>query len=179
MLQFIYLYGKQLRLSGFDPLFYFKGMLSDTVIIEKVGSVLAPIVADERLELVELEFRPVGKRWLLRVFIDKEGGVTIDDCAYVSRELSRILDVEDIIAHPYTLEVSSPGLTRTLKKAEEFARCKGKLCRIVVRGTVEGKSEFRGTIGEVGADEVMITEKTTTFTIPICAIKKAHLELEI
>jgi ribosome maturation factor RimP len=154
-------------------------MLSDTVIIEKIANIVAPIVDDMRLELVEVEFKPANKRWLLRIYIDKEGGVTIDDCAYVSRELARHLDVEDIIAQPYTLEVSSPGLTRPLKKSEDFIRNKGKTCRVITREAVAGKNEFMGEIGEATADKVEIKEKIGIFTIPIYAIKKAHLEFEL
>jgi ribosome maturation factor RimP len=154
-------------------------MLSDTVIIEKIANILAPIVDDERLKLVEIEFKPANKRWLLRIYIDKDGGVTIDDCAYVSRELARHLDVEDFIVQPYTLEVSSPGLTRPLKKSEDFVRNKGKTCRIITREAVAGKNEFLGEIGEATADKVDIKEKIGIFTIPIYAIKKAHLEFEL
>ncbi len=164
---------------GSTRFFILNGMLSDTVIIEKVKSILVPIVEEERLDLVEVEFKPVGKRWLLRVFIDKEGGVTIDDCAYVSRELARYLDVEDFIEHPYTLEVSSPGLTRPLKKSEDFMRNRGKRCRVITREAIAGKNEFTGEIGETTADKVEIKEKIGIFTIPICAIKKAHLEFEL
>ena len=113
------------------------------------------------------------------MFIDKEGGVTIDDCAYVSRELARYLDVADIIDHPYTLEVSSPGLTRQLKRSEDFMRNKGKRCRIITREAIEGKNEFAGEIGKTTVDEVEIKEKIGIFTIPIYAIKKAHLEFEL
>ena len=164
---------------GSTRFFSLKGMLSDTVIIEKIANILAPILDDERLELVEIEFKPENKRWLLRVYIDKEGGVTIDDCAYVSRELARHLDVEDIIAQPYTLEVSSPGLTRPLKKSEDFIRNKGKMCRVITREAVAGKNEFTGEIGEATADKVEIKEKIGIFSIPIYAIKKAHLEFEL
>jgi len=164
---------------GSTRFFSLNGMVSDTVIIEKIANILAPIVDDERLELVEIEFKPVNKRWLLRVYIDKEGGVTIDDCAYVSRELARHLDVEDIIMHPYTLEISSPGLTRPLKKSEDFVRNRGKTCRIITRDEVGGKNEFMGEIGETAFDKVEIKEKIGIFTIPIYAIKKAHLEFEL
>ena len=72
------------------------------------------------MELVDIEFQPSGKRWLLRVYIDREGGVTIADCERVSRELSRTLDVEDLIEHPYALEVSSPGLTEAAQEEAGF-----------------------------------------------------------
>jgi len=153
-------------------------MISATETIEKIEAIVAPILGERLLELVEIEFRPSGKRWLLRVFIDKEGGVTIQDCEYVSRELSRILDVDDIIEHAYTLEVSSPGLTRALKKREDFVRSRGRKCRVVTRQEVEGKREFVGKIVDVTDEEVVIQEKIGVFTIPICAIKKAHLEFD-
>jgi len=153
-------------------------MISATETIEKIEGIVAPILGERLLELVEIEFRPSGKRWLLRVFIDKEGGVTIQDCEYVSRELSRILDVDDIIEHAYTLEVSSPGLTRALKKREDFVRSRGRKCRVVTGQEVKGKREFVGTIVDVTDEEVVVQEKIGVFTIPICAIKKAHLEFD-
>ena len=154
-------------------------MISATETIEKIEAVVAPILEERQLTLVEVEFRAAGKRWLLRIFIDKEGGVTIDDCEFVSRELSRVLDVEDPIEHAYTLEVSSPGLTRALKKREDFVRYRGKTCRIITRQEVEGKNEFIGKIVDTTGEDVVIQEKIDMFTIPICAIKKAHLEFDI
>jgi ribosome maturation factor RimP len=154
-------------------------MISATETIEKIEAIIAPILDERLLELVEAELRASGKRWLLRIFIDKEGGVTIADCEYVSRELSRALDVEDPIEHPYTLEVSSPGLTRALKKREDFMRFRGKKCRIITGQEVEGRHEFVGKIVETTGEDVLIQEKIGMFTIPICAIKKAHLEFDI
>ena len=132
------------------------------------------------IELVDLEFKPSGKRWMLRIYIDKEGGITISDCEKVNRELGRIMDVEDFIDHPYTLEVSSPGLTRPLKKREDFLRFKGKSCRIVMRERIDGRLEFKGEILDVTDDDkVKIKGKIDVFTIAICAIKKANLEFEM
>ena len=154
-------------------------MLSNTEIIEKIRDMVVPVLEDERLDLIELELKPAGKRWLLRVYIDKAGGVTIGDCEYVSRELSRHLDVDDVIEHPYTLEVSSPGLTRQLKKSDDFSRYPGRTCRVVTREKIEGRNEFRGEITKVTVGEVEIKEKIGIFTIPICAIKKAYLDFEL
>ena len=89
-------------------------------IVEQTTRIVEPILQESALELVDVEFRPSGKRWLLRIYIDKEGGVTIADCEQVSRELDRLLDVEEIIDHPYVLEVSSPGLTRQLQEKGRF-----------------------------------------------------------
>lgn len=154
-------------------------MIPATEAIEKIEAIVAPILEERLLELVEVEFRPSGKRWLLRIFIDKEGGVTIDDCEYVSRELSRVLDVEDPIEHPYTLEVSSPGLTRALKKLADYVRYKGRTCRVITSEEVEGRHEFVGKIAGTTGESVLLQEKIGMFTIPICAIKKAHLEFDI
>ena len=138
-----------------------------------------PIIREGNLELVEVEFRPSGKRWLLRIYIDKEGGVTIDDCAWVSRELGIVLDVEDIVDHPYRLEVSSPGLNRRLNRREDFVRYRGKRCRIITKESIAGRNEFTGEIRNITDDGVEISEKIDIFTIPICAIKRAHLEIEM
>jgi len=154
-------------------------MIPATEAIEKIQVIVLPILEERLLELVEVEFRPAGKRWLLRIFIDKEGGVTIDDCEYVSRELSRALDVEDPIEHAYTLEVSSPGLTRALKKLADYVRYKGRTCRVITSEEVEGRHEFVGKIVDTAGENVLIQEKIDVFTIPICAIKKAHLEFDI
>ncbi len=153
-------------------------MIPQREIIEQLQDILLPVLQDYGLELVEIEFKPSGKRWLLRLYIDKEGGVTISDCENVSREFGRILDVEDVIDHPYSLEVSSPGLTRPLKKWEDFQRNNGKLCRIVTTEKIEGKNEFQGTIINASEEKVEIRGTIDVFTIPIYAIKKANLEFE-
>jgi ribosome maturation factor RimP len=154
-------------------------MVSERETIEQLQDILLPLLQDYGFELVEIEFKPSGKRWLLRLYIDKEGGVTIADCQTVSREFGRILDVEDIIDHPYGLEVSSPGLTRPLKKWEDFLRNKGKMCRIVTKEQIEGKNEFMGTIVNSTEELVEIRGIIDVFTIPIYAIKKANLEFEL
>jgi ribosome maturation factor RimP len=154
-------------------------MIPQQEIVDSVTRAVKPVLDEALLELVEIEFRPSGRRWLLRIFIDKPGGVTIADCEWVSRELDRLLDVEDAIDHPYVLEVSSPGLTRSLKSREDFGRYEGRVCRIVTREAIEGRNEFKGTIEGVDGEEVEIRGEKAGFRIPLSAIKKANLELEI
>jgi ribosome maturation factor RimP len=154
-------------------------MIPQQEIVDKISSVVIPILRESSLELVDVEFVPSGRRWLLRVYIDKEGGVGISDCEWVSRELSRSLDVEDPIDHPYMLEVSSPGLTRPLKKWQDFERHTGKRCRVLTRETVDGKNELRGTIVRVSAENVELETGESVHEIPLSIIKKANLELEI
>jgi ribosome maturation factor RimP len=154
-------------------------MIPQQEIVDKITEVVLPIVEESALELVDVEFRSSGRRWLLRVYIDRVEGVTIADCEHVSRELGRLLDVEDIIDHAYVLEVSSPGLTRPLRKREDFERYAGRACRIVTSTPIEGRHEFRGVVGGVTGDDVEIKEERDTYRIPLCAIKKANLEFEL
>lgn len=154
-------------------------MISERETIEQLRNLLLPILQDYGLQLVEIEFKASGKRWLLRIYIDKEGGVTIADCERVSRDFGRVLDVEDIVDHSYSLEVSSPGLTRPLKTWEDFAGNVGKSCRIVTRERVEGQNEFTGKIVLSTPEEVEIRGKIDVFRIPIYAIKKANLDFEL
>jgi ribosome maturation factor RimP len=148
-------------------------------ITEKIAGLVEPILRDYRIDLVDVEFHPAGKRWLLRIYIDKEGGVTIGDCEHVSRELERTLEVEDVIEHPYTLEVSSPGLTRPLKKKADFERYMGKMCRIVTSSPVEGRNDFKGVIGPVAEEGVEVWVNMDMYRIPFSSIKKAHLEFDL
>jgi len=152
---------------------------ADEKIVDRVKACLMPILEDYGLELVDIEFRSSGKRWLLRIFIDKEGGVLLSDCENISRELSLILDVEDFIDHPYTLEVSSPGVTRPLKTIEDFKRSIGRLCRVITSQPVSGKREIKGVILSVREGEIQIKGKIDIFNIPMYVIKKANLDLEI
>ena len=151
-------------------------MVSEREIIEKIERILMPILEEDCLELIDIEFRPSGKRWLLRIYIEKDGGVTISDCVKVNRELGRTLDIEDIIEHPYTLEVSSPGLTRPLKNINDFKRYIGKQCKIVTLKPLQQTNEFSGEIIRIIEDKVEVKGKIGVFTIPICDIKKAHLD---
>ena len=148
-------------------------------IVEQVTRTVEPILEESALGLVDIELQPSGKRWLLRIYIDKEGGVSIADCERVSKEVSRTLDVEDIIDHPYVLEVSSPGLTRRLRKRADFERGKGKMCRIVTSSEVDGRNEFRGEIVFVAEDEVEVRGERGMHKIPLSVIKKANLEFEL
>ncbi|MCX8023016.1 MAG: ribosome maturation factor RimP [Syntrophorhabdaceae bacterium] len=145
-------------------------------ILGKIEAILTPILVEERLELVDIEFKPSGKRWLLRIYIDKEGGVTISDCEIVNRELGRILDIEDVIEHAYVLEVSSPGLTRPLKSLSDFDKFIGRDCKVITNKPYGGNVEVTGTIIGTTENEVKIKVKDRLFLIPVCDIKKAHLD---
>jgi ribosome maturation factor RimP len=105
-------------------------MAGQETVLERVRALAEPILATLGFELVELEYKREGRGWILRFFLDKEGGITLDDCADASREIGMLLEVEDVIPTAYDLEVSSPGIDRPLKKAADFERFKGSLVKI-------------------------------------------------
>ena len=130
-------------------------------------------------EIVDIEFVPGNRGWVLRVYIDKEGGVTVDDCAAFSRQLDPALDAEDFSPErTYSLEVSSPGLTRPLKKRADYARFKGKLVKIKTSEKIEGKNVFVGIIKGENEGIVTVYVKGEDTRIPFEMIKKAALEFE-
>lgn len=113
---------------------------------KKVLPLLEPIVAERGLELVDLEFVKEGANWYLRVYIDKEGGVSIDDCEAVSRALEAKLDEKDPIEQAYVLEVSSPGIDRPLKKDADFIRFQGEIIDVKLYKAVDGQKQFQGKL---------------------------------
>jgi ribosome maturation factor RimP len=136
------------------------------------------------VELVDIEFGKVGRDAVLRLFIDKDGGITLDDCADVSRELSMILDVEDVISCNYSLEVSSPGLDRPLKKQSDYERFAGRLIKVrTYEPLPDDKGNKRKTfLGKLdglvdGFIKMTLTEGQTA-SIPLERVAKANLEFE-
>ena len=153
-------------------------------ICEQVVGIAQPILASMKLELVDIEFARMGRDAVLRLFIDKDGGVTLDDCADVSRDLSAILDVEDVISVNYTLEVSSPGLDRPLKKLQDYERYIGRLVKIRTYEPFPDdagnkRKTFLGTLEGLVDDSVRITlQEGQTASIPLERVAKANLEFE-
>jgi len=150
----------------------------------QVSGIALPILESLGMELVDIEFARAGRDGVLRLFIDKEGGITLDDCADVSRELSAILDVEDVIPGHYSLEVSSPGLDRPLKTLADYERFAGRLVKV---RTFEALPDDGGTkrkvfIGRLeglvdGNVAVKLTEGQSA-SIPLDKVAKANLEFE-
>ena len=126
-------------------------MASDEGWLGRVEAVVSPVLASHGLSLVDVEWHREGRRWVLRLFLDKPGGVTVGDCQAVSREAGDVLDVSGLIEPAYDLEVSSPGLDRELKKDREFAWATGKEVRCWVREPVDGRTEFSGRLAAMGS----------------------------
>lgn len=154
-------------------------------VVSRVEKIALPLVSSLGLELVDLEYKREGRGMVLRLFIDREGGVTLDDCADVSRELSELLDVEDVIPGHYSLEVSSPGLDRPLRKEADFVRSRGRLVKIRTYDLLpDDKGNPRKTfLGELlGLEEGVVKihlKEGQSASIPLEKIAKANLEFEI
>ena len=147
-------------------------------IIERVEGFIAPLLADMGIELVEIQFRREGHGWVLRLFIDQQGGVTLENCTAVSREVSRYLEVEDPIEQAYHLEVSSPGLERPLKKKDDFIRFSGRRTRIKMQEKIDDQRVFIGTLKGVEEDNVVLSIEGQLHYFPLVGISRARLILE-
>jgi ribosome maturation factor RimP len=153
-------------------------MEEDKTILDQIRELARPLLREGALELVDLEYRQERKGWTIRLFLDREGGITLDELAGVSRELSTLLDVENIIPQAYTLEVSSPGLERPLKKEADFERYTGRKAKIKLSQPVSGEKDYQGILKGVEAGEVLLEEASGVRKIPLAVIKKARLIFE-
>jgi len=154
--------------------------------VERIRSVAERVVAARGLELFDVQLRRESIGWVVRVFIDKPGpsgtpedSVGVEDCATVSREMSAILDVEDPLDRAYTLEVSSPGLDRPLRGAEDYRRFTGRRAKVVVEPAVDGQKHFAGHIEGIEGETLRFrAEGDKQHRIPLAAIKRAKLDVE-
>jgi ribosome maturation factor RimP len=137
-----------------------------------------PILFQEGLELADIEYRRESKGWVLRLYLDKEGGVTLDDCTRVSQEVGRNLDIEDLIQAPYTLEVSSPGLTRSLKTEKDFIKYCYHWVKVKTFDPIENRRSFKGRLLGVSEDKIEIESDGGIFQIPLNNVAKANLEMD-
>ncbi|MEW6117355.1 MAG: ribosome maturation factor RimP [Nitrospirota bacterium] len=156
--------------------------MNTATVKQKVHELAAQAAEGEGLELVGIDLLGQGRRTLLRVVVDKEGGVTIADCERMSRSLEALLDVEDPIKSPYVLEVSSPGLDRPLTTQRDFERNIEKLARVVTTEKIDNQTFFVGRIIDVGEGWIRLKiEKGAgkDLFIPLDKIAKARLEIEI
>lgn len=150
---------------------------------EKIIALVEPIIEAENMELVDVECHKMKSRWLVRLYIDKEGGVTIDDCADISYHVGDVLDVYNIPPGPYNLEVSSPGLDRPLVKDKHFLDYRGSRVKIRVHNVIEGKRNFRGTLVDFiqngNGKTLIVDEEESRYYIPRELVAKANLEYDL
>jgi len=147
----------------------------------RIWEIAEPAIQSEGLELVCVECIQMKSRWVVRLYIDRDGGVTIDDCALISDHVGDLLDVNDVPPEAYTLEISSPGLDRPLVKDKDFIRFLG--CRVTIQTEykIDGVRNFKGIlkdyrIGENGGKTIILEMTGKIYTVPMEAVVKANLE---
>ncbi len=146
---------------------------------EKVRQLAEPVVAAEGMELIHVECLKMHTRWIVRLFLDKENGVTLDDCAVVSNQLGDIFDINDVINGPYTLEVSSPGFDRPISRDQDFIKYRGSQVNIKTSSKIDGIKNFKGLLVDLieeNCRKVIVVEVSgKNYRIPKAEIIKANL----
>lgn len=148
-------------------------------IINEVSPLVEGFLHESGMEMVDLEFRFESGRWTLRIFIDKEGGVTVDDCANVNKELGYLIEAKNIIDYHYVFEVSSPGLNRPLKKEKDFIRSIGKMIKLELARPVNKRSKFTGRLTNVREGMIsLLVDDGSLVELPLREIDKARVKYE-
>ena len=145
-------------------------------IVARVEAIIRDTVEHEGMELVDVAYHREPYGWVLRVFIDRQGGVTVDDCSFISSQLGDILDVQDVMTHRYRLEVSSPGLNRPLKTEKDFQRFIGENLRVTIHAPLDGRTKFKGTLKRVDTDMICLDVTDHEVNLHLENIKKARLD---
>ncbi len=169
-------------LGGFRAhfLFWAKDGQMKKLIGEKIREISARVVTENGLELVHTQIVGADKNLIVRVFIDRQSGVTHEDCSRVSRQIEAVLDGDDSLPPTYVLEVSSPGLERELYSLKDFEKFAGSLAKVKMSEVIEGQKSFRGRIAAVEDDDIIFADKTKgTIRFPYRAVAKANLEIDL
>ena len=148
-------------------------------VTQSVIELIEPGLLAKGLELVDVEFKKEGKNWVLRVFIDKEGGVTLEDCQKISSLVGDLIEVEEVIEPAYTMEVSSPGLNRVLKKEKDFIKFSGKKICVQCHAPLNGRKKFTGILADFKDQSIHLEVDGQLQTISINRVAKANLVIEI
>ena len=143
-----------------------------------VTELIEPVFRENNIELVDVEYKKVGKTWTLKVFIDKNEGVKVDDCQKLSREIEDLIEVHELIDVSYVLEVSSPGLDRSLKKERDFLRNKGKQIQVKTFSPVNNNKQFTGTIRDFTNATLLLEVNNSIWEVKLDKIAQAKLIIE-
>ena len=147
-------------------------------VTQSVTELIEPGLLAKGLELLDIEFKKEGKNWVLRIYIDRESGVTLEDCQKVSRLAGDLIEVEDVIEPVYTLEVSSPGLNRVLKKEKDFLKYAGKKINVQCHAPMDGRKKFTGILTGFIDQSIYLEMDGQQYTIPLSLVAKANLVIE-
>ena len=148
-------------------------------ILQKVEDFVSPVLENLGYELVERELAQDSGRWILRLYIDKEGGVTIDDCARASHGVEDLIEVEGLIPMHYELELSSPGINRPIRRRKDFDRFKGETIRLKTTEPVNGRSNYKGILETLDGDEIVMIVDGDRYRVPYKFLAKARLEPDL
>ena len=143
---------------------------------QQIQALLEPTVEALGYELWGLEYLSQGRHSTLRLYIESEQGISVDDCAAVSEQVSSVMDVEDPISGEYTLEVSSPGMDRLLFKPDQYAAYQGEILELRLRTAFEGRRKFKGILKGIEGDDVVIQVDDHEYLLPFGAIEKARVQ---
>ena len=148
--------------------------------VSRLAELIQPYLSAQGAELVDLQYgRPRRGRGILRLFVDRPGGITLEEITRISRVVGDLLEVHDLIPGSYTLEVSSPGLTRALKKPQDYQRYVGRLVRVTTRTPWEGSQVHCGILQGLQEDQVCLKEGENLLCIPLSEIARARLEIDL
>lgn len=155
-------------------------MMESAEMEERIRAIAERVATEHGYEHVHTEVGVLGRNAAVRIFIDKPGGVTHQDCSTVSHHVGTVLEVEDWVNSAYTLEVSSPGLERGLYKRADYERFAGRLARMKSREAINGQRNFKGRIVGVEGDKVVFDDNTNgRVKVPVTSIVKANLEIDV
>ena len=152
--------------------------MGKTSIYQSVTKLIEPTARENNIELVDVEYKKTGKAWTLRVFINKSQGVTVYDCQKLSREIEDLIEVHELIANPYVLEVSSLGLDRPLKKEADFLRNKGKQIQLKTFLPIDNKKKILGTVRDFTNGTLFLEDKDAVLEIQLANIAQARLVIK-
>ena len=141
-----------------------------------IENTVAAALQGQGVELVDLVIQNQGRKKLLQFFVDKEGGVTLDDCATLTDKIDSVLEMENLIDGAYILEVSSPGIKRALKKPAHFKKFINERVRVIVKTPIEGRGFFTGTIASADDNGFVLDDGTTQFNFKYADVKKVNLD---
>jgi ribosome maturation factor RimP len=144
-------------------------------ILVNTTQLIEPVLEEMGFELVDVEYVSEKGRWILRIYVDKEGGITVDECARVSKELGNLIDVKEIFLHEYIMEVSSPGLNRALKKKKHIVQSIGKKIKIRMAIPINGRRNFTGHLRDFQNGTLFVETKEQVFLLNWQDVEKANL----
>ncbi len=153
----------------------------DKEALEKIKNIIRPVIEENNLELVNIEFKIEYGRRILRIFIDKKNGVNVEDCARISGKIDSLLDSDDLIPESYCLEVSSPGLDRTLINESDFKKFEGRLIKVKLNQAIDRQKNFIGYLRGCKDQNIILEEKDSgkKFEMSLNNISRAKLVLDV